>query len=75
MKLIPYGRHFIDSSDIKSVSNALKQEKITSGNEILKFEQKLINFLGSKFATVCNSGTSALYLAFSSINLKKARMY
>lgn len=71
MKIIPYGRHFIDSNDIKSVSNALKQEKITSGNEVLKFERKLKNFFGSKFTTVCNSGTSALFLAFSSINLKK----
>ena len=71
MKTIPYGRHFIDANDIKSVSKALKQEKITSGNEIFKFEKKLKSFFGSKFATVCNSGTSALFLAFSSIDLKK----
>lgn len=71
MKLIPYGRHYIDSSDIKSVSKALKQEKITSGTEVLKFEKKLKQFFGSKFTAVCNSGTSALFLAFSSIDLKK----
>ena len=44
MKIIPYGRHFIDGSDIKSVSKALKKEKITSGNEIFKFEKKLKTF-------------------------------
>ena len=71
MKTIPYGRHFIDSNDIRSVTKALKQEKITSGKEVLKFEKRLTNFFGSKFVTVCNSGTSALFLAFSSINLKK----
>ena len=71
MNFIPYGQHFIDSSDIKSVSKALKQKKITSGNEVSKFERKLRDFFGSKFTTVCNSGTSALFLAFSSINLKK----
>ena len=45
MKMIPYGRHSIDSNDIKSVSKALRQEKITSGNEVLKFEKKLRDFL------------------------------
>lgn len=69
--MIPYGRHSIDSNDIKSVSKALRQEKITSGDEVLKFEKRLKDFFGSKFTTVCNSGTSALFLAFSSINLKK----
>ena len=28
MKTIPYGRHFIDSNDIRSVTKALKQEKL-----------------------------------------------
>ena len=69
--MIPYGRHSIDSNDIKSVSKALRQEKITSGNEVLKFEKKLRDFFKCKFTTVCNSGTSALFLAFSSINLKR----
>ena len=71
MNFIPYGQHFIDSNDIRSVSKALKQKKITSGDEVVKFEKKLRDFFGSEFATVCNSGTSALFLAFSSINLKK----
>ena len=71
MKFIPYGRHFIDSKDIKSVTSALRQEKITSGDQVLKFEKKLENYFKCKFASVCNSGTSALYLAFLAIDLKK----
>ena len=61
MNFIPYGRHFIDSSDIKSVSKALKQGKLLREIEVLKFEKKLRGFFGSKFTTVCNSGTSAFF--------------
>ena len=71
MKLIPYGKQFIDKKDISNVVKVLKKEKITSGDEVKKFETRLSKFFGSKFATVCNSGTSALYLAFLAIDLKK----
>ena len=71
MKLIPYGKQKIDTSDIKAVSSALKSELITTGNEIVKFEKKINKFLNSKFSIVCNSGTSALFLALLSIEIKK----
>ena len=71
MKFIPYGKQFIDKKDISNVVKVLKKEKITSGDEVKKFETRLTKFFGSKFATVCNSGTSALYLAFLAIDLKK----
>ena len=40
MKFIPYGRHHIDKKDIITVSKALKEELITSGNNVIKFERK-----------------------------------
>ena len=70
MKFIPYGKHHIDNKDIISVSKALKEELITSGNNVTKFEKKIKDFLKCKFAFTCNSGTSALFLALQSINLK-----
>ena len=70
MKFIPYGRHHIDKKDIITVSKALKEELITSGNNVIKFEKKIKDFLKCKFAFTCNSGTSALFLALQSINLK-----
>ena len=71
MKYIPYGKQFIDSTDIKNVANSLKREKITTGNIIEKFENKLNNFLKSKYSLTCNSGTSALFLAFQCLDVKK----
>ena len=43
MLKIPYGKHFIDSEDIKSVVKALKYKSITQGPLIEKFEKKLLN--------------------------------
>jgi dTDP-4-amino-4,6-dideoxygalactose transaminase len=71
MKIINYGRQYIDSSDLKKVSLALKQKFITSGNYVKKFEKKIKFFLNVNYAVSCNSGTSALHLAFMSIDLKK----
>lgn len=71
MKNIPYGRQHIDSSDIKAVSQALKADLITTGNYVKEFENKVTKLLKAKFAVSCNSGTSAIHLAFLSINLSK----
>lgn len=71
MKTIPYGRQYIDSQDIRFVSKALKQDLITTGNYVKKFEKNISKFLKVKFAISCSTGTSAIHLAFMSINLKK----
>jgi dTDP-4-amino-4,6-dideoxygalactose transaminase len=71
MKTIPYGRQYIDSKDIKFVSQALKQNLITTGNYVKKFEGKISKLLKAKYVSSCNSGTSALHLAFMAIDLKK----
>ena len=71
MKYIPYGRQHIDTHDIKFVSKALKEDLITTGKYVQKFENKIVELLNVKFATSCNSGTSAIHLAFLSINLNK----
>jgi len=71
MKYIPYGRHLISQQDILAVSKSLMGEKITTGNQVSKFEKKINKFLKCKYSTVCNSGTSAIFLAMQAIRLKK----
>ena len=70
-KIIPYGKQYIEKSDIAAVAEALKKDKVTTGPYVKKFENKISQFTKSKYSIVCNSGTAALYLAFKSINLKK----
>lgn len=70
-KIIPYGKQYIDKKDIINFSNSLKKEKITTGPYVEIFEKKIKNYFKSKYALVCNSGTSAIFLALSAIGVKK----
>lgn len=69
MKIIPYGKQYIDKNDILSVSKALRSDKITTGSEVQKFEKKINNYLGCKYSVTCSNGTSALFMAMSAINV------
>ena len=71
MKTIPYGRQYIDSHDIRLVSKALKEDLITTGRYVKKFENKISKFFKVKYAASCNSGTAALHLALMAISLEK----
>jgi dTDP-4-amino-4,6-dideoxygalactose transaminase len=71
MKIIPYGRQYVDSQDIRFVSKALKEDLITTGGYVKKFEAKISRFLKVKYAASCNSGTAALHLALMAIGLEK----
>jgi perosamine synthetase len=51
MKFIPYGKQHIDNKDVKVVSDALKKEFITTGDEVVKFEKK-INFDDKKISNL-----------------------
>lgn len=68
---IPYGRQLISSDDIKHVSRSLKNQIITTGTYVKRFENKIKSLLGCKYVLSCNSGTAALHLSLLSINLKK----
>ena len=49
----------------------MKQDYITSGEQVDLFEKKICNLTGAKYSVVCSSGTSALHLACLAIGLKK----
>jgi len=63
MKFIPYGKHYIDNSDISEVVKVLKSDWITQGPKIEEFEKALCDYTGSKYAIAVSSGTAALHIA------------
>lgn len=71
MNFLFYGKQYIDANDLKNVNIALKKNKLTTGPLVDNFEKSLNKYLGSKYSVACNSGTSAIYLAFKSIGLSK----
>lgn len=71
MRTITYGKQYIDNKDILSVTKALKKDKITTGTEVKKFEEKIRKYLKCNYAVTCNSGTSALFIAFQALGVNK----
>ena len=70
MKTIPYGRQYIDRYDLKKIQNVIYDDFITTGKTVIQLEDRIKKTTNAKYALTCNSGTSALYLAFKSINIR-----
>ena len=49
-KMLPYGRQWIDSNDIKAVTEVLKSDWITQGPKISEFEKIISNYCKVKYA-------------------------
>ena len=62
-KYLPYGHQWIDDTDIASVVEVLKSDRITQGTKIGEFEARVAEYCGSKFAVAVSSGTGALHAA------------
>ncbi|HWO75378.1 MAG TPA: UDP-4-amino-4,6-dideoxy-N-acetyl-beta-L-altrosamine transaminase [Bacillus sp. (in: firmicutes)] len=60
---LPYGRQWIDETDIEAVVNVLKGDFLTTGPVISKFEQSIADYVGSKYAVAFSNGTAALHAA------------
>ncbi len=70
-KILNYGRQFVDNHDQVYLSKALKSKILTGGKYVNQLESVISNKIKCKYVVSCNSGTSGIYLALSSINLKK----
>jgi perosamine synthetase len=69
--LLQYGKQTIDNSDKMAVLDVLDENKyLTQGPLVEKFEDKVKEYCGAKYAVAVNSGTAALHLAVDALNLK-----
>ena len=67
---IPLYRIFTDDEDEKLISKVLsRQMDWAIGPEILEFEKKLSNYIGTKYCLTFNSGTSAGHAALLALNI------
>ncbi|MEE9379274.1 MAG: UDP-4-amino-4,6-dideoxy-N-acetyl-beta-L-altrosamine transaminase [Candidatus Lokiarchaeia archaeon] len=67
---LPYGTQYIDDNEINEVIDTLKSKWITTGPKMRLFEEKFKEFIRSKHAIAVNSGTAALHICTSTINIK-----
>lgn len=67
--MIPYGKHSVDQSDVDAVVDILENHFLTQGPKSGEFEAALCEMVGAEYATVVNSGTSALHVACLGLGL------
>ena len=70
MKVIPYGRQLIDEDDIAAVVAALRSDWLTQGPAIERFERKVADYCGVKYAVAVANGAAALHIAAAALDLK-----
>jgi UDP-4-amino-4,6-dideoxy-N-acetyl-beta-L-altrosamine transaminase len=67
--MIPYGRQSIDQSDIDAVVEVLTSRMLTQGDCVPRFEQVVLEHVGSVFAVAVCNATAALHLAYLALGL------
>jgi len=64
MELIPYGKQYIDQSDIDAVVEVLKSDWLTQGPKIREFEELVAAYHHCSYAVAFSNGTAALHGAY-----------
>ncbi len=69
--MIPYGKQDISEQDIEAVTEVLRSDFITQGDQVPIFEKSLTDYCGVAHAVAVNSGTSALHIACLALGVGK----
>ena len=69
--MLYYNKQSISKDDIKSVCKALRQDIITRGNLVEKFEKEICKTTNSNFSTTFNSASRALTASCFALNINK----
>lgn len=68
--LIPYGKQWIDDTDIASVVDTLKSDFLTQGPAVEKFEAEIRELTGAKYCVVVANATAGLHLAVAALGVE-----
>ena len=67
--MIPYGRHTVNWRDALAVAWQVKTKSLTQGSRIQEFEEKIANYVGSKYAVAVSSATAGLHISMLALDL------
>jgi len=68
-KIKGYGAQSINQFDIESVSRVLKSGFLTQGPAVKSFEEKISEYVGSKYSICVSNGTAALHLCVLALGI------
>lgn len=69
-QILPYGRQAVDEADIAEVVNVLRGEYLTTGPTLATFENKIADYVGTRYAVAFSSGTAALHGAAFAVGIQ-----
>lgn len=67
--MIYYGKQSVNKSDIEAVVSVLRSDFLTQGPTIEKFERRVADYCGAKYAIAVTNATSALHIACKAAGL------
>lgn len=68
---IPYGKQWIDDSDVAAVVGALRSDWLTTGPAVKAFESAIAAEARADAAIAVSSGTAALHAAYAATRIRK----
>ena len=69
--MIYYGRQDINEADIQAVESVLRSDFLTQGPAIERFERRVADYCGAKYAVAACNATAALHIACLAAGLGK----
>jgi UDP-4-amino-4,6-dideoxy-N-acetyl-beta-L-altrosamine transaminase len=71
LHFIPYGRQWIDESDIKAVEAVLRADYLTQGPAIELFEDAIKQITGAKYCVAVSNATQGLHIAVAALEIEE----
>ncbi len=72
--MIYYGKQSVSEDDIAVVEEVLRSDFLTQGPMVERFEKKVANYCGARYAVAVTNATSALHIACRAAGLSKDGM-
>ncbi len=72
-RFLGYGRQLIDDADVSAVVSVLREDYLTQGPVVERFERALAERVGAQYAVAVSSGTAALHIACIASGLKSGQ--
>ncbi|MEM2141857.1 MAG: DegT/DnrJ/EryC1/StrS family aminotransferase [Candidatus Thorarchaeota archaeon] len=68
--MIPFTKPIVEDSEIEAVTKVLRSGMLAEGKVARELEEKFSRYVGTKFAAVTNSGTTALSTALEAMEIQ-----
>lgn len=69
-EFLPFALPTIEDQDVEEVMDVVRSGWLTSGPRIMKFEQEIATELGTSSALALSSGTAAMHVALTAMNIR-----